>query len=274
MNLGFGKYKDQYIENVYLRDPQYLINILSVCNDRMTIEYVKNNVLSKPKKNLMNFERLMHSLKSYLKTPEIIIYDVLKGLLGNELIDHKNYDRLKKRWDTIKYYADDISNSINTYYQEFIYDLEKLINKNMNWYYELGRFPLPKNNYGIVCLSCLNTLATKIITVKVLPITIQLQKEALNTKVYVSGNNNETKIIIEDNTTINFNNIKKCIKICDTLHLLNGCKNCNKITINSEFCSDCTNNAAQKIQLQWKECISNPRYKICKKRLLLEFSQI
>jgi hypothetical protein len=273
MNLDFGKYKDQSIENVFLKDPQYLIKTLSCSpmrHDMATINYIEKSILSKPKKQLMDYDRLIKYLKNYLDFPEVIMYDVLKGLLGNELLSHNTYDAFKKRWNKIKHYTDD-----EVYYQDFIYDLGNAINNNMKWCYEIGRFALPKDNCGIVMLSCEKTLATKLITIKIAPMIIKIQRELPNSKLYVSGNNHETKLLIDDDTTMNFNNIKKCIKVCETLHMLNSCKKCNKTVIftsDYEFCSECLNNAAKKIQEQWKICIANPQYTICQNRLMNEFN--
>jgi hypothetical protein len=280
MKLGFGKYKDQSYENVFLRDPQYLIKTLSsspMRHDVSAIQYINTRVLSKPKRLLMDFDRLIHSLKTYNETPEVIMYDVLKGLLSNEIIDNVTYETFKKRWTKIKHYAEDEMDPVSTFYQQYIYDLENSMYQNFNWNYEIGRFALPKNNYGIVSLSCNGTIGTKMISIKVVPMTVKLQKESNHVKLFVNGNNNETKICIESSTTINYNNIRKCIKVCETLHLLNSCKKCDKtviFTTDYEYCPDCLNNAAQKIQCQWRECIANPKYNVCYTRLMKEFDYL
>lgn len=254
MKLGFGKYKDQCVENVYLRDPQYIIKTMSCSpmkNDSDALQYMQTKILQKPNRHLMDYNRIIKTLKSYIDQPEIIMFDVLKGLLSNDVIDVATYDNYKKRWNKIKNYAEDEINPTATFYQDFAFDLERTTSYNLKWSYEIGRFALPKNNYAVVSLSCMGHFTTKIINITIIPQIIP------SPKMYVSGTSNETRLTIENDTTMNFCIIKKCIKICETLNLLNSCKKCGKIVIfnkDYELCSECLNIAAKKIQDQWRQC--------------------
>jgi hypothetical protein len=237
----------------------------------MNFKIIKNN--NSPIKNnnipLTDFNKISNILKNYLNTHESIIYDILKGLINCNIINIETYEFYKNKWNKIKKYAHEQVNPINTYYQEFTYELYNAIEGNMNWYYEIGRFPLPRNNFASIKLSCSGDLNTKIITINT--------NELAEHKIYVYGHNTKCNTIIEDNTTFNFNNIKKIIKICDILYLLNNCKKCNNITFNNNYnniCDSCLNISAKIIQDKWRNAIANPKFLICQKRLSNEFNNL
>jgi hypothetical protein len=226
----------------------------------------------------MDYIQIINTLKEYHQTPELIMYDVLIGIYNNNFLSSSQYDYYRKLWTKIKYYAYEEYSDVNTYYQYFTDKLYNTINRDMNWSHEIGKFKLGRKHYCIVTLSCRTDIRSKVITVKVLPINkTEVQK------IFVNGISNVTKLCIEDDTTYNFNNIKKIIKICETLNIMNSCKKCNKIIVsdglpqdidNYEYCTDCLKNSATKIQTYWRRSISDPNFTLCQNRLLNEFTEL
>lgn len=204
----------------------------------------------------MNFDKTISKLNEYYNNPTIINYHIFVALLDNKIIQNNLYHFLKRLWSKIEYKLDETGSSMLSNYEEFNYNLNKLIDNKWNWYYTVGTFETPQD------------------TIKVI---LKCNKNIYNKFIYITGYGNESSFEIENKNGLQYNNIKKVISACTFLNKLNQCKKCRIVSVNistNGYCKECKNKAATIIQNQWRECISNPDYNICKKRLLQEFSNL
>ena len=123
-----------------------------------------------------------------------------------------------KRWNKIKFFADEDADldPSSTNYQYFTHCLNRFLNGRIDFKFKIGSFELPKNKSVTVAMFCMETLKNKCISFSI------NEKE-----IY--------RIIIECDTLYNYKNIKKCIKVCESLNLLNACKSCSEINLNNLY---------------------------------------
>jgi hypothetical protein len=203
---------------------------------------------------------IQNHLKKYLQQPETITSDLLKALFAKNHISKLEYSVLSKRWNKIKHNLDEdhaLDPSL-TNYQYFMNHNLNGIHGNIN--FEIGRFNLPKQRQVCINLSCKNKLKDKSI------------------HFFIDDIEVNTFFIETDISSINFNNVKKCIKYCESLYQMNACDRCRVMMTNTnnkyKYCENCRNNSAVIIQNHWRECISNPKYYVCKKRLMNEYYEL
>ena len=156
-----------------------------------------------------DYAKVVSHITAYLQKPELIMSDILK------IIFFGKNDQLNlwiKKWNKIKFFLDedaDLDPSV-TKYEYFLFCLNNFLDANSIYKYTIGSFHLPKNKTITVQLICSNNLKHKCI------------KFFMNEMII-------NKIVIENDSIYNFINLKKCIKFCDQLNLLNACKICKKL---------------------------------------------
>jgi hypothetical protein len=204
----------------------------------------------------MDFTKTIYHLDKYTFNPELLTFHIFIALLDHNIIDHFTFRRLKKQWNQIQYIQDEIGASQMTNYQEFVWHMNKLIKKEWNWNYNIGIFSIP-NGIVRVFLRCKNNIKYKFID--------------------ILAYDNNTTFQIENESGIIYKGIEDAKSYCSILNKLNQCKKCRIVSlkVSSEgYCVTCQNIAASSIQTAWRECISNPEYYICRKRLQQEFDEL
>lgn len=200
-------------------------------------------------------EEIVSRLKNYVSTPSLLTFNIFAALFDNNIIDSTTYRMLKKEWNKIQYIQDELGASHMTHYEEFTYHLNKLIKKEWNWHYTIGSFPIPNGTVKVLLKCCGNIL---------------------NKQIHILAYQNETIFEIERRDKgMLYRGFESAQELCRLLNKLNQCKNCRIVSVNIGglgYCQPCRNKAATVIQMAWRECISNPDYYICRKRLMEEFN--
>ena len=203
-----------------------------------------------------DFNVTINRLEDYYNNPEKMAYHIFAALLEHRIIPMNVFTFIKRLWSKIQYSLDETGESQMTNYQEFNYNLNKLIDNKWSWFYQVGSFQTPQA------------------TIKV---HLKCDKDVYRKQIHIIGYGNTSVFQIENTSGVQYQNIKKAISACHFLNKLNQCQKCRIVSVNvspNGFCEYCRNKAAFVIQSRWRECISNPEYNICRKRLLNEFQDM